>query len=88
MGTTLKGMAITEAQAAKLQVRAQALAVASARMTDALDMLGLPLDRPVNLLTDAGPDENGMIRVQWKVPDAPPAPAPPKPPKSRRRKKD
>jgi hypothetical protein len=89
MGTEMKSMLITEAQAGKLQERVLLARAAQERVTEALDLLGLPLDKPINMLTDAGPDENGMIRVQWEVPDAPPAPPKSKAPaKPRRRKKE
>ena len=65
---------IPYAQALKLQERSQALQVASMRMTDALDLLGLPVDRPVNLRIDAGPDADGLIAVEWR--DDPPVPVP------------
>ena len=76
---------ITAAQATKLQERAQALQVASMRMTDALDVIGLPTDRPINLRTDDGPDADGMMVVAWEVPDAPAPPKPQRKPRKRKR---
>ena len=85
---SIETVLITAAQATKLQERSLLLQRASVRMTEALDLLGLPVDRPINLRTDDGPDADGMMVVAWEVPDAPPA-APPKPPrKPRKRKKD
>ena len=65
------GIALASRQA-MVQAMVTTVNEAGQRMQDALSLVGLPLDAQLTLKIEPGPDEDGMIVVEWPDPEPDP----------------